>query len=130
MLMLPGIEIGLAKTQAESFCQGIPLGKVIIQMLNGQRASSVECGAERQTSKGTLFLLSGEEESRLRGHSASPRGRNEDKMGRERVDSKLEWNQQPLRETVPFTPSILWLWWSPRHGSGYTDAEGGEEDQN
>lgn len=31
-------------------------------------------------------------------------GRNGDKMGRERADSKLEWDQQPLRETVSFTP--------------------------
>lgn len=30
-------------------------------------------------------------------------GRNGDKMGRESADSKLEWDQQPLRETMSFT---------------------------
>lgn len=83
--MSPGIEIGLARTQADSFGQSILLGKVTVRMLIGQRASSIECGAERRRSKGTPFLLAGGEGSRLRnackefyqgsqGHSASPRG--------------------------------------------------------
>ena len=92
----------------EGFCQVILLGKVTVQMLSGQRGSSVECGAEGGEVKGTLFCLVGGEERRLRkahrefdqrsqGHSASPRGRNRGKMGRESADSELEWNSSGIR---------------------------------
>lgn len=137
MLIVPGTEIELAKTQLrrnQRFCQGVLLGKVTVQVLRGRESAAESWGRVGGEVRGIFFLLvcSGERgllsmsrplraprgsNQRSQGRSANPKSRDRAQIGREGADMELEQTSNGTRSQTgrgerpcPASPG-LWLWW-------------------